>query len=354
MTGIIEIILIVLSYLVFLLVFASLVKDDYWLFKALEYPRLQKFVIVVFLLAGWALFWWFTGEVNIPALIVLLISLGYLVYKIFPYTTFNPKEVKNAVQVDKENQVKIFTANVLQDNEQYGNLIKQIRECDPDVIMLMEADHKWYQAMKEIEADYTICIAKPLDNTYGMILYSKLQIEEGSVQFLVKEDIPSIEGKLILPSGHKVHFWGLHPKPPVPNESMSATAKDKELMKVAFKVKDTQLPAIVFGDLNDVAWSHTTVLFRRVSRLLDPRRGRGFFSTFSAETRLVRFPLDYLFCSKEFALVSMKRFPYNGSDHFPIFIHLVLQPEVDNENQASQVDKKDAQEAKEIAFEKED
>ena len=71
-----------------------------------------------------------------------------------------------------------------------------------------------------------------------------------------------------------------HPEPPVPGENLYSTAKDKELMKVALKAKECKLPCIVFGDLNDVAWSHTTELFRKTSELLDPRRGRGFYSTF--------------------------------------------------------------------------
>ena len=95
-------------------------------------------------------------------------------------------------------------------------------------------------------------------------------------------DANTSKATLKLPSGQLVKTWGLHPKPPVPGEDDRSTAMDKELMKVAFKAKRETLPVIIMGDLNDVAWSYVTGLLSKTSGLLDPRRGRGFYSTFSS------------------------------------------------------------------------
>ena len=86
-------------------------------------------------------------------------------------------------------------------------------------------------------------------------------------------------------------------------------------------------PVVVAGDLNDVAWSYTTSLFQRISRLLDPRLGRGFYNTFHAKYPILRFPVDHVFYSSSFRLVEMKRMPYYGSDHFPIFAVLCFEPD---------------------------
>lgn len=231
--------------------------------------------------------------------------------------------MQKVIATDDKNEFKLFSANVFQEV-----LLQQIRMADPDLIFLLETNAPWARAVSIVKKDYPYQLLAPQENTYGLLFYSRLELTDEKINFLVKDGIPSIEAIINLPSGNKIQVWGLHPEPPVPSESLHSTAKDKELMKVALKAKDCQLPCIVFGDLNDVAWSHTTELFRKTVELLDPCRGRGFYNTFSAHHWYLRFPLDYIFCSKEFGLISMNRLPKNGSDHFATITHLALANEL--------------------------
>jgi endonuclease/exonuclease/phosphatase (EEP) superfamily protein YafD len=228
-------------------------------------------------------------------------------------------------------------------------MLEQIRSCDPDIIFLLETNTAWENGMSELETNYPFRLKAPLENTYGLLFYSRFPLKEKKISYLVKNDIPSIETIIQLQSGKELKIWGLHPEPPVPGENLYSTAKDKELMKVALSVRECTMPVLVFGDLNDVAWSHTTELFRKTSNLLDPRRGRGFYSTFSAHHWLIRFPLDYIFCSEHFGLINMRRMPPNGSDHFATFTHLALLPELLNEQNAPEADRQELKEANEMA-----
>ncbi|MEZ5363268.1 MAG: endonuclease/exonuclease/phosphatase family protein [Bryobacterales bacterium] len=90
-----------------------------------------------------------------------------------------------------------------------------------------------------------------------------------------------------LPSGQRVRLYGLHPAPPAPQYSETTSQRDAELILVGREAKLYDKPVVVVGDLNDVAWSHTTRLFRRISGLLDPRIGRRTMSTF---------PLPHPYC----------------------------------------------------------
>lgn len=344
-----QILLAVVSVLLISTVFLSLVKSDFWLYKILEYPRLQKLVLIVAVSACWFFFWPIESLFYQLVLGALVLSVIYLSYKIWPYTVFSKEEMKKVKSTDPSNELKIFAANVLQENTQYSTMMQQIRSADPDIIFLLETNNAWANAMKELEKDYPHKLLAPLENTYGLLFYSRLRLEKEKLLFLVKDDVPSIEVMVVLPSGQKVQIWGLHPEPPVPGENLYSTAKDKELMKVALKVKECPLPCIVFGDLNDVAWSHTTELFRKTSELLDPRRGRGFYSTFSAHSWFIRFPLDYIFCSREFGLINMQRLPKNGSDHFATLTRLAFRKDIKTEQQPNKADEKELQEAQELA-----
>ena len=344
--------LLLLSVISFLLIFSvviSRIRNDFWLFKVFEYPRLQKIALIVATLGGWAYYWPDYTTVHKIFIVALSFCLLYLCYKVFPYTLLAKKEMLQVNAADKDNEVRIFAANVLQTNTQYAKMLQQIRACDPDIIFLLETNKAWADGMKELGERYPYQLLEPLENTYGLLFYSRLKLGGAKVMYTVKNDIPSIETMVYLPSGKPFAIWGLHPEPPVPGENRYSTAKDKELMKVALKVRSCKYPCFVFGDLNDVAWSYTTELFRKTSGLLDPRRGRGFYSTFSAHHWFVRFPLDYIFCSEHFGLVQMKRLPKNGSDHFATFTHLAFHPELKHKQSAPQADATEIEEARKMA-----
>ncbi len=80
----------------------------------------------------------------------------------------------------------------------------------------------------------------------------------------------------------------------------------------------------MLGDLNDVAWSRTTSLFQKTSKLLDPRRGRGMYNTFHASLPFLRWPLDHFFVSSQFRLVDLRVERSVRADHFPISLSVVL------------------------------
>ncbi len=246
-----------------------------------------------------------------------------------------------------EQSISIMISNVYQYNTNTEGCLKVIYNANPDVVLLLETNSKWKQGTDELEEKYPYHIKVPQENTYGMLLYSKLELTDSYVKFIVEDDIPSIHTTVILKSGTAVRLYGVHPTPPSPTENVRSTERDKELLLMADIVKEQNKPTIVVGDLNDVAWSHTTNLFLKMSGLLDPRRGRGFFNSFHAKYPFMRFPLDHAFISPEFKLNGIKRLNNYGSDHFPIFIEVQYEPQKADNSNVMQADKDDIEEADE-------
>jgi endonuclease/exonuclease/phosphatase (EEP) superfamily protein YafD len=180
-----------------------------------------------------------------------------------------------------------------------------------------------------------------------MLLYSRLELVGAEVKFLVQDDVPSIHTRVRLRSGQEVELRCLHPRPPFPTEDEKSTERDAELLIVGKETKRMNSPAVVLGDLNDVAWSHTNYLFQDVSGLLDPRIGRGFYHTFHAKYPFIRFPLDHFFHSNHFKLVDFRRLAYFGSDHFPVYIKLSYEPDAEERQEELDADGSQQEEAQE-------
>ena len=314
----------ILAGLVIWLSFWSLIPRDEWWFRGADFPRLQILCLGFIAFLG-VLLW--SGEWDTRRYIVLVLLMAALAYQlkmVLPYTFIWKKQVASVrpEQLDPKKQISLLVSNVLTPNKKYHLLLAEIEKYQPDIVLTLETDQTWQDQLAVIEKDYPYRVPVPLDNLYGMHLYSKLPLKDTEVKFILSDEIPSIHTTVTLPAGHEVQLYCLHPKPPSPTEAKDSTLRDAELLIVGDQIKDIDQSCIVMGDLNDVAWSRTTRLFQRISGLLDPRVGRKYVNTFHANYPLLRWSLDHVFHSTDLALVDMQRLPHMGSDHFPIYVVL--------------------------------
>ncbi|MDN6298540.1 MAG: endonuclease/exonuclease/phosphatase family protein [Halomonas sp.] len=317
-----------------------------WWARICEFPRLQIaslaalcLVISLFAAPDWRL-----GLVLVNALVIAV-----QLRRILPYTRLMPIKVQRTEKDgDPQRCVTLLVANVLTPNRDAPKLIKQIKAHQPDVVLTLESDNWWQNQLDPVlDEEWPHSVKVPLDNLYGMHLYSRLPLEEAEIKWLIQDDIPSIHAWLRLPSGERVRFYALHPRPPAPSESETSLWRDGELLLVGKMIDQNPQPTLAAGDLNDVAWSRSTRMFCRVSHMMDPRRGRGMFSTFHAKYPFLRWPLDHIFVSEHFTLTHMQRLEEIGSDHYPFLATLCLQPSRKDEHDAPEADGEDHEDAAE-------
>ena len=313
--------LVAVAGLLVLLSFLPLWQTDEWWVRQWDYPRLQVAALLLVVGASLAVIhrkrtqaWW---AMAIAILVALCWQASHFIAYLPPY----PTEVASVERCPPGRQLTLLNANVLQTNADYRAVLDLIAAREPDLLLLLETGPGWARAMAPLTARYPYRLAEPVPSTYGMMLFSKLPMT-GEVRHLLQPAVPSIAARIRLPGGEAVDFYALHPEPPWPGDDSGE--RDAELLSVGREVRKSGRAAIVMGDLNDVAWSRTSRLFKKVAGMRDPRVGRGFYPTFDANYPLLRWPLDHLFVSPHFEMMGIDRLGDVGSDHFPILFRLCL------------------------------
>ncbi|MCA1804550.1 MAG: endonuclease/exonuclease/phosphatase family protein [Xanthomonadaceae bacterium] len=353
-----------------------------WWVRIFDFPRMQIAVLILVTLAGYA---WLHLQVGLrPSDYILAGALGLALllqlFFIVPYTPLYSKEMQPSLAENDDNRLSLLIYNVLDENREVGALRHLIRETDPDVILLSEPTHWWLEQLDGLETTYPYTMFKPQENQYGKLLYSRFELLDPEVRFLVDPNIPSLRVKVRLRSGQVVTLYGVQPRPPALKHQEPETSgasgggdaddaeddvgnaevgeredsdlRDAELLLVAKEVAECgDEPVIVGGDFNDVAWSHSTRLFQRIGGLLDPRIGRGFFNSFDARHPVMRYPLDHVFASRHFRFVELRRLAAIGSDHFPMLVVLDFDPGAVVQQEEPEADAGDEEEAEDAIAE---
>ncbi len=333
----------------------SLSTNPHWFTRAWDFPRMQIVVVGLIVTATHVAAgqWWYRSPawLSFGVSVAMLFLIGFHGFRIYPYTPLAEKQAKSAT-ADHESShqlpnLRVVVSNIEEENEQYDRWMSTVRAESPDVMIVLEIDNNWVDAVNSLIEEYPHHVIHPQENWYGMMLLSKFPILKHKIHFLVQNDIPSIDAVIELHDKQSIRVVGVHPRPPEPIRDNDAAARGAELTLWGRELAEETLPVIIGGDLNDVAWSETTRLFMRLSGLLDPRRGRGFFNTFNANHVWMRFPLDHIFHSTHFTVREVRRLDFVGSDHFPILIDLQLEPAKQTGHEALEQNPEDQEEANE-------
>lgn len=326
---------LILTVLLLILTILPKIQHSHWIFRVPEFGKIQITYFILFtMLLGFIVadksqyFWYYQG-----LLFVMLVHHSVILVK---YTRLYPIK-KYTQKYQSSEKLHFISANVYQFNKEYNRFIQLIEKHRPEMFLTMESNGDWEKALRPLEKDYPYQHKVTLENTYGMHFYSKIEIENSQTHYFVADDIPSIEAHLKTKDGFSFVFFGVHPPPPSPTEEETSKERDGDLLSTAKRVIEIKKPVIVVGDFNNVAWSKSSILFRKTSHLIDPRIGRSFVSTFHAKYRLLRFPIDLMFHSEEIFIEDLKTLENFGSDHLPVYCEFFIDHKQD-EKQEERID----------------
>ncbi|TWT90912.1 Endonuclease/Exonuclease/phosphatase family protein [Pseudobythopirellula maris] len=339
-----------------LLTLLPLAPSGEWWVRIWDFPRVQIAALLLLPLGAAFFHAWRSGRRRQHAVVlslVLAVALWQL-WQVAPFTPLWPTETPSA-EAAGDPALKLLTANLKYDNDRHAETLAMIRRLDADLVLLMEVDDAWAEALRPLDGDYPHRQGVVRGEGLGIVLWSRFPLLDSEVRHLVSERRPSVFATVDAPGIGPVRFVGVHPTPPglrdrgAPSggneERRDSRVRDAELVLVAREVSsDPDQRWIVTGDFNDVAWSHTTRLFQDLSDLKDPRRGRWLMNTYHAHWPVWRFPIDHVFVSEGWRLVAMDRVATPGSDHFAITAQFNAAAKDDARPSASNDDKEEAEE----------
>jgi endonuclease/exonuclease/phosphatase (EEP) superfamily protein YafD len=269
------------------------------------------------LLAGLAWFALAARRCSRPATACLLATVAVNAWALLPYWLPAAAEGTDTAGGD---ELRIVSLNVLADNADKDRTLAYLRQSDADVVVLLEVDDAWAEAVAALEPRYPHGLVHSRADRFGIAVLSRLPLANHRVEKLaagppvVIADLPRGAEGCLLVAAH----------PPAPIAAGWSARRDAQLAAIGDLAATERRPVIVAGDLNATPWSHGFQQLVRLRGLRDSALGRGLQATWNARLPAPRIPIDHVIVSPEVRVVARRVGPDVGSDHLPVEATLAI------------------------------
>ncbi len=221
---------------------------------------------------------------------------------------------------DGGESLELVSLNVFAHNADKDRTLAYLRRRGADVVVLVEIDAAWAEALESLAALYPHRVVEPREDLFGVAVLSQLPLESPRVEEFAAGPPAIVTGVrrgergCLLVAAH----------PPAPISAAWSARRDAQLEAIGDLAAADERPVIVAGDLNATPWSHG---FRRLVAargLRDSAAGRGLQATWNARHWAPRIPIDHVVVSPEIRVLARAVGPDVGSDHLPVEATLVV------------------------------
>lgn len=213
--------------------------------------------------------------------------------------------------------LSVVSLNVQRVNSRKQDVVEYLRSTDADIVFLMEVDGPWVAALEPLEARYPHRIASPRTDNFGLVLLSRVPLQDTRLEYLAGSAAPTVM-TIIEHAGRRLFLVGIHPVPPV--GSHAAHLRDTQLTALAAVVRQSETPVLVIGDLNATPWSRAMRLL--VSAGLGFRGNAGPWKPTWRVGSLLAIPIDHALSTAPLVISAHEVGPDVGSDHRPVSLQV--------------------------------
>jgi endonuclease/exonuclease/phosphatase (EEP) superfamily protein YafD len=219
--------------------------------------------------------------------------------------------------------LRVMLINVHTENQRYDLVKACILENNPDVVVLEEVNDRWLEELAGLHDNYPHSYSEPREDNFGILLLSKLPLENPEIVYLGDAEVPSVTA-MIKFRGKAMTLLGTHPLPPSSRENTSL--RDGQLAAIPKFLNGRKGSAVLLGDLNTTPWSHSFRRLLRESGLADSSRGFGLQASWPANLFPLRIPIDHCLLTADLKVVNRWIASDVGSDHFPLVVEITTAP----------------------------
>ncbi len=211
---------------------------QHWTFDLCSHFRWYYFVAA----AAFGVLIWRKRRQRVPmvALAVTLLWNGGL---LVPY--YLPSSLP--AEAAKGEKVSLVSLNVYTANKDKRAVIDYLRKRQADLVVVMEVDERWEQALAELNDLYPFQFIQSRPDNFGIGLLSRKPLAESRFVNAGGTHVPTIVAR-VERAEWAFMIVATHPLPPI--GASNTRERDAQLRAVADLIKASSLPCVVVGDLN--------------------------------------------------------------------------------------------------------
>ncbi|MCL1887999.1 MAG: endonuclease/exonuclease/phosphatase family protein [Kiritimatiellaeota bacterium] len=237
---------------------------------------------------------------------------------LLPFYLDKPKPLHHASE-----PLRAMLVNVNRDHGNPQKVLDAIRAQNPDFIVLLEIDAKWFDLIAPALAEnYPKPLMESRPDNFGVGVWCRHPLASTFTLHSGLFAIPSIFAEYATPQGNCV-IVATHPLPPVGRTNTKS--RDEQLGELARFAAKADAPLLLLGDLNATPWCGAFKNHLRASGLRNTSQGRGLYPSWPAPLpAFLRIPIDHVFHTPDIEILSRHIGPRVGSDHLPVIVDFKL------------------------------
>ena len=247
------------------------------------------------------------------------VTIGVSLVTIFCAVPIVESWIPVAQSLAGKDSIRLMSFNVLASNQNFHDVIAEIRRADPDLLIVAELNKTWETALNTLSDEYPWKVVQPRWHGYGIGFYSRLPIsKQESIQLADKmTDDPAIDATVDA-HGTSLRIIAVHFTSPGSPQRLQI--RNLQLKDVAKWLDGNDTATVMAGDFNCTPFSNKFRDLCSATGLRDSRRGFGYLGSFPKSPFILRIPIDHAIVSPEIHVSGRELGNASGSDHLPLIL----------------------------------